>query len=375
MSDYQRLLHYKERFIAEGHTTLNKSISFLAVSSILIAIAGVLKLYSSFVLYDIHPDYKLICASFFIIFSTYNLNKFTDVKEDSINLPQRTIFIERNKHYLIFLITLSYVAALVLCFLQNLYAVLLVLCPLLVGFIYSIKVQNFRLKDITGLKSISVGICWASCITLLPVTVYSKEIITICFMFYFFFIKSIISTILWDVRDKVGDSLNGVKTIPVVLGINKTQKLLVLLNSTVVLWFICCYLLNFFDDYLPIFVFSIVYEYWCIFRFCRPYVNSVKMMELFIHGEWGVFAALILLLNSWGANILSLVRLMQNVTVIDEGLLSCVSVWILCHFFVSFSLLSSACLIYAASKINKVLDVKGESRPLLNEANVKYQNK
>jgi 4-hydroxybenzoate polyprenyltransferase len=95
------------------------------------------------------------------------------------------------------MVMVSFAAALTLCFMQSLYAVVLALCPLLTGVIYSIKVRNFRLKDIIGLrnfrlkdiiglKSISIGMCWASGAAFLPLTVYSKGLITVCLIFYFF---------------------------------------------------------------------------------------------------------------------------------------------------------------------------------------------
>jgi len=365
MSDYQRGSPYKSKKNCKGHQfatdkriTADGIISFLNASSILIALVCALKLYISFMLYQIRPDFKLICASFLLIFSTYNLNKLTDLKEDSINLPQRAAFINKNKRYIIVIVGLSYAAALILCALQGPYAVGLILCPLLVGVIYSIKVRNFRLKDITGVKSVSIGICWASGITLLPLTVYSKELITICLIFYFFFIRSIINTILFDVRDEAGDSVHGVKTIPVFLGINNTRKLLILLNSTMVLWLILCHLLGFFSSYLSLLILSVVYEYWCIFRFCRPYTHPEKTMEMLIHSECILFALSIALLNILRFNQLSFIKLAQIASVLYNEFLSNASVWVSCHFYVGFLLFFVPFHIYAACKINKLLAVE-----------------
>jgi 4-hydroxybenzoate polyprenyltransferase len=326
-------------------------------------------------LYEIQPDFKLICASFLLIFSTYSLNKLTDIKADSINLPQRTAFIRKNKRYLIFMVIVSYAAALTLCAMQSPYAVVLILCPLLTGVIYSIKVRNFRLKDIIGLKSVSIGICWASGMAFLPLTVYSKELITVCLIFYFFFIRSIINTILFDVRDKAGDSVHGVKTIPVFLGINNTKKLLILLNSTMILWLIACYLLGVFNGYLSLLVLSVVYEYWCILRFCRPYTRSERSMEVLIHSECIMFAILVALLHIWRSNPLSFVKLAQVASVLNNEFLSCASVWVVSHVYFGFSLFSVPFLIYAARKINRLLAVEGESRYLLNRTFVLHRNR
>lgn len=363
MSNYQSVFG-TSRIVAECYTELDNIFSFLINSSIFLAIVGSLKLYCSFMLYDIQVDFKLICASFFLVFATYGFDKLNGGKEDVINLPQRAAFIKRNKRYLIFSVVLSYAVVLILCFLQNIYAVLIVLFPLLTGFIYSKKIRNFRLKDKIGLKNIIIGISWASGVALLPLTVHSKNLMIPCFIFYFFFIKSVITTILFDVRDVKGDSLNKVITIPVFLGIKATKKILILLNSTAILWLTCCYLLGLFNCYFVILGFSIIYGYWYIQRFCRTCEDTGNSMRLLINGEWILFAILTLLLNIWRSNPLSFVKLAQIANVLDKTFLSCASVWVVCHFYVGFSLFSVLFLIYAARKINRSLNVEEELRLL-----------
>jgi 4-hydroxybenzoate polyprenyltransferase len=109
---------------------------------------------------------------------------------------------------------------------------------------------------------------------------------------YFFFIKSYTNSILFDIRDIEGDSLNGVKTLPIVLGRNKTKILLLILNSILVFWFIFSYFQGFFHRYLVVLIFAIAYGYWYILHFCREGIKIGKSLDLLVDGEFILIAIL-----------------------------------------------------------------------------------
>ncbi len=187
MSNYQReLLLYKITIFKNIHSLFNKILSFLTITSIYIATAGFLVSFFSFVLYEINIDFVLPLASFFATFAIYNLNKLTDIKEDSINLVSRAKFTEKNKHYIIFSIIIASFAALYLSFLQSLSAIYIILFPFCIGFVYSIKISTFRLKDIIGIKSIAVALAWAVIGAFMPIAVHSSNLTMISLIFFFF---------------------------------------------------------------------------------------------------------------------------------------------------------------------------------------------
>jgi 4-hydroxybenzoate polyprenyltransferase len=195
-------------------------------------------------------------------------------------------FVEKYKNFIISSVLVSYFAALYLSFLKNPIAVIIIIFPLCIGVVYSIKISNFRLKDIIGIKNISVALSWALIGTFLPVVTSSSNFVIISLIFYFFFIRVFIGSILFDARDIEGDTMIGVSTIPVILGINKTKKLLLFLNSTLILWLILSYFMGFFHDYLFVLIFSIVYSYLNILHFCREGIKIGKSLDLLVDGEW-----------------------------------------------------------------------------------------
>lgn len=189
-SNYLRELFCEEDSIFKNvFSLIDNSISFLTISSIFIAIVGFLLPFFSFKLYGTHVNFGLLLASFFLTFTVYNLNKITDAKEDSINLPDRSNFIGKNRRYIIIAVIASLVVALLLSFLENPSAIYIILFPFCIGFVYSIKIRRFRLKDLTGIKSTAVALSWAVIGTFLPLADHSRDYIQIILVFYFFLLS------------------------------------------------------------------------------------------------------------------------------------------------------------------------------------------
>jgi 4-hydroxybenzoate polyprenyltransferase len=262
-------------------------ISFLSISSIIVALVGFFVPYTTFALYNIDINFNLLLASFLIAFSVYSLDKLSNLEEDSISLPKRAQFISRHKKLFIYVTVASYAFAIVLACLKNIVALSVILSPLLIGLLYSLKIANVRLKDIPILKNISISASWAIVGTFLPLAVsFEPDLIRIIIIFYFCFIKCFINTVIFDVRDIEGDSANGVRTIPVILGLKTTKILLIFLNSTLIPWLIICYFGGLFHQYLLILILSIFYSFWYILYFSRKNTEISKSIDLFVDGEW-----------------------------------------------------------------------------------------
>jgi len=163
------------------------------------------------------------------------------------------------------------------------------------GVVYSIKILSFRLKDILGVKNAIVALAWAGTCSFLPLTVSFRVPIQILLVFYFLFIRCVINTTIFDVRDIEGDKLSGVRTIPVVFGRRKTKNLLLILNSTLIPWLAFSYLAGYFHLYLFVLIFAIVYGYWYILHFCKEGLKIGKSMDLLVDGEWILIVLLCLI--------------------------------------------------------------------------------
>jgi 4-hydroxybenzoate polyprenyltransferase len=266
----------------------DKLVSFLISTSLFLALSGSFKVLSSDLLINTFSTNTAI-LTFLITFSIYGLNKLTDLKEDAINIPERINIIGRIRPVFKFSLVSSFILSVILSFLINAHTLPVLLFPLFSGILYSVKFSKNlpRLKDITGVKNITIALTWAVYTTFLPVVYfndfYRNQTIS---MFYLFFFKSYINSVLFDFRDIEGDSMNGVRTIPVALGRSKTKKFLLILNSAFIPWLVFSLYTGIFHRYLFALVFSIVYGYWYILHFCREGKKVGKSLDLLVDGEW-----------------------------------------------------------------------------------------
>ena len=244
-------------------------------------------------LYDIGEDFNVLLSSFFITFTVYSFDKLSNIKEDLISLPERAEFIYRYRKIISGAIIASYILAFFLSILTNPYALLTVHFPLFIGLVYSIKLLNIRFKDITGIKNIVVALSWAVVGTSFPLAISFQDVDKIIYVFYYIFIKFFINTTLFDIRDIKGDSMNGVITIPVFLGLKKSKNLLLILNSTFIPWLMFSHLQGFFQEYIFILIFSILYGYWYIWHFCGEGREIGESLDLLVDGEFIIIVFLV----------------------------------------------------------------------------------
>lgn len=271
-----------------SYEKIENFVSFLLKSTLSTAIFGSLRTYYPFLLFGAVINWNLLLATFLVIFAVYCMNNLTDKEEDEVNSPEKASFVNNNEKTLTFAVGSSYIIALILGFLDSFYAVLILLVPLFAGFIYSIKVSSRlpRLKDIFAVKNIIIALSWAVVTTFIPaINTTNVSWVFITAIFYFFFVKSFVNSVVCDIRDIEGDKANGIKTIPVGIGKLKTKKMLGALTFSImpVISVLLFYGLSL--GYFITMAFSMVNSYWHI-----NYVSNTKevskYMSLLVHGEW-----------------------------------------------------------------------------------------
>ncbi|ASJ04466.1 hypothetical protein A3L01_03470 [Thermococcus barossii] len=224
-----------------------------------------------------------------MVFSVYGINKLTDIREDEVNNPERVGYVKRVAKALRYSVVVSLVLAVLLSALTSPLAVLVVLFPIVAGTLYSIRLLPGypRLKDITGVKNLIIAITWANGTAFLPYLVTGGvELQRVALIYYFFFMKSMVNTMLFDVRDIEGDRINGIQTIPVKLGLERSRALLLLLNSTFIPWIITAHSFGYFGKYMPVLAFSILNGYIYILYFTRRNYRPGKILDVWVDGEW-----------------------------------------------------------------------------------------
>lgn len=93
------------------------------------------------------------------------------------------------------------------------------------------------------------------------------------------FIKDFINSTLCDLKDVNGDRRSGVKTIPVILGPEKTRRILIILNSLLLPLLLLAK-----GKTLIIYCLLILTEY--VFILCFGESSRPIILEFFVDGEW-----------------------------------------------------------------------------------------
>ncbi|MDI6903166.1 MAG: UbiA family prenyltransferase [Methanocellales archaeon] len=207
-------------------------------SSVYLSFSGISMIYVSCVIQGIQPDLKLFLVIFLVTFSVYNVNRMTDEKEDSISHSERYDFTQKHGKLLLSSALLGYILAILLAMSKGVETTLVSLIPLFCGILYSVKwipkrFKYRRLKEIPFAKNIIIAFAWASTTTFLPCTMSNVVIIRALIIYVFFFVSVFVNCVVFDMRDTEGDAISGVKTIPAVIGLEKTKKFLIRLNLLV----------------------------------------------------------------------------------------------------------------------------------------------
>jgi 4-hydroxybenzoate polyprenyltransferase len=221
------------------------------------------------------------------------------MEEDSVNVPERESYVKGKEKTLLALCIISYSVALLLGYIVNPVSVLVFLFPLIIGILYSLEVSPKlpRLKNVPGMKNFSVTLSWTVGAVFIPVALHYPGFWITFLLFFFVFVKFLVNTMSFDIRDIEGDKKRGVRTIPVLLGKSKTKLLLLGIQSTLIVWLLIVVSEGIFPHYWLVFVFSIIYGFWYIHYFSENRKLEVFSRDLFVDGEWMILAALCFLVN------------------------------------------------------------------------------
>ncbi len=196
-------------------------------SSTLIAISGALRLHIAFLFAGIEPRIMVYLAGGLIIYATYTLDRALDCEEDAIN---RSELAGSKKHIAIIACIITFLAGTLILAQENIYFASFF--PFIVGYLYSkgIKIGKIKLKlkGSTGGKNIVIALTWGGTIAII-ISKWAESIFTTISIFLFYTIKLFINSVLYDLKDVKGDTVAGIKTLPVCLGKDKTRKILMIL--------------------------------------------------------------------------------------------------------------------------------------------------
>lgn len=213
----------------------------LAYVQVVLAGAAAVGVWIVQVLAGLPREPEPIVAVFLVFYAIYALDRVAaEPSTDALNHPERERFARRHARKLLGLCAVAYGVALVLASWGGLGRLLVLLLPLVAVLLYSFPfvprplarwLGFSRLKEILVIKNMVMAGTFATTLTLAPLPAQGAPVPrTLVALWVFLFVRFLINGIVFDMRDEHGDRLQGIRTLPVVLGGRRTRLLLHALN-------------------------------------------------------------------------------------------------------------------------------------------------
>lgn len=266
-------------------------VQFLIFSSVHISIAAVLWGVITFLLLDANFNFSLIII-FLLTFFVYTFNRLGIEKGDEVNYPERVEFALRYGKIFLGLAVIGFIFAIFLSFSFGIFVMIITILPIIACIVYHfckryLLVKNFIIASI-----------WACSVILVAASVNMINITVLSF-FVFVFFRDFINSIFFDIRDIQGDKIANVKTIPIIIGVNNTLRILNIFNilsGALVILFV-------FFRFLPKFALFLIglvfynFFYYSLYRKGR--INKSILFDLIADSEIYFAAFLILVGKLW----------------------------------------------------------------------------
>lgn len=179
-------------------------------------------------------DYPFSPMLFFIAYLVsqlvYNFDHLSDVFIDSLHNLERTKHLKKTKNIQLLLFCFYLVLFMWTFMYINKTLINLASFIVLGGFAYTLKAKKIT-KKITGFKNIYIAFFWSILAFFVPVYFRSNSFSWSFFaIFTYIFIRWIINSVFFDIKDYAEDKHKKLKTIPVVFGMKDTIFYLHILN-------------------------------------------------------------------------------------------------------------------------------------------------
>lgn len=166
---------------------------------------------------------------FAVTLFVYSFNRLADRSEDTQNLPGRAAFVTAYGDLLLAVGTVLYLAAFAAALARQTPGTPALAVPAVVAVLYSVV----GVKRILLVKNLLVGFSWG--LIPLGVGVYYDVpwSVDVLFMFAFITVMVTIAAAVFDIKDIEGDRAEGIRTVPLVLGVDRTRRLAATMSAVV----------------------------------------------------------------------------------------------------------------------------------------------
>jgi len=212
---------------------------FLVESTVYLSIGAVSMCYASLVFQDKTPTATMLAIAFLYVFAVHVFNRYNERLKDEFSDPARTRFFKVNGKLLITFAVAAALVALYLSYVLGPLPFVFLLFSYLMGMIYTLRIvperlQPFikykRIKDFPGSRDLLVSLAWAWVIIMIPYLIEGTDSVLNTASILVFLISTVfVRSVVFDIVSLEGDRIVGRETIPIFLGQNRTQAMLMIL--------------------------------------------------------------------------------------------------------------------------------------------------
>lgn len=226
-----------ERFVAWLTAVGEVAGEALLYSSVYLAVIAMVYVSIPMVLLSLPPNPAPVVVGL-VAFAVYANDRILDVDDDELANPDRAAFVRRNRRLLHLLAATAYGIAVAISVLGGPLAMTITLVPGVFWILYAtdwvpwVRVSFGRLKEVLVVNSAVVALAWALSATFLPLAFAGMAITeAAAVVFGYFLLRSFVNTEIPNVRDIESDRMAAVSTLPVVLGIGRTRRVLYAMDA------------------------------------------------------------------------------------------------------------------------------------------------
>jgi 4-hydroxybenzoate polyprenyltransferase len=162
-----------------------------------------------------NPTAVLLIMAYLFSYGAYMMNRNAEMEEDAVSNPVRTGYLARREKYLPAITLTCFATGYLLAALTNVIFFLALLLPLFLSLLYSVGSRRLvpllgarKLKEKLLFKNVTISFGW-SLIPLLVALYYQRAGLELLLIAPFIFLRLMLNTILFDVRDLEGDKASG----------------------------------------------------------------------------------------------------------------------------------------------------------------------
>ncbi len=207
----------------------------LLLTNIYVALGAGCLSYACTRLQGIEHSFSNTFIAFLYIMSMHTFNNLTLRKTDRYNDPDRAGFYEKNKTPLFTLAVVANIAGLVAAYTMGWFPFFLLFAMSVMGLLYNLRLvpkhykigRYKRLKDIPGSKTVLIAAGWGMMTSIFPALSINKLVNgATLWVFFWAFGIVFVRTAFFDILDMQGDRIMGKETIPILIGEDRTKRLL-----------------------------------------------------------------------------------------------------------------------------------------------------